>query len=263
MTTTSPTKPDAILDELVARLRHCQRLLFITGAGLSADSGLPTYRGIGGLYNDRHTDEELPIELALSGEMLFRQPAITWKYIAQIEAACRGADCNPAHRVIAALQDHFEVWVLTQNVDGLHRRAGSRNLIEIHGDIHELRCTHCPYQTRVSDYATLQIPPHCPDCGQLVRPRIVLFGEYLPEGPVAALYQQLGEGFDMVFSIGTTSVFPYIAAPVLEAARVGIPTVEINPGVTQVSNTVEYRIQHTAAASLQALETRWRTLSSG
>lgn len=242
-----------IPNTLIDTLQQCRRLLFITGAGVSADSGLPTYRGIGGLYEDRHTDEDIPIELALSGQMLHRRPALTWKYIAQVEAACRGAECNPAHRVIAALQEHFEVCVLTQNVDGLHRRAGSENLIEIHGHVGDLDCTRCDYSTWVPHYGGMEIPPSCPDCGALVRPRVVLFGEYLPEQAIASLHDNLEQGFDAVFSVGTTSAFPYIAAPVVEAVRLGIPTVEINPGETPISGMVQHRFQAKAAATLSAL----------
>lgn len=238
---------------IVDELQRAHRLLFITGAGLSADSGLPTYRGIGGLYNDGVTEENLPIETALSGEMLEMAPEVTWKYLHQIERACRGASHNEGHEIIARLQQHFEVWVLTQNVDGFHRQAGSRNLIEIHGDIHDLHCTACRYQTVVDDYSGLPLPPTCPLCGATVRPRVVLFGEMLPPFAVERLYHQLEQGFDMVFSVGTTSVFPYIAGPVMEARRLGIPTVEINPGETSVSRLVHFKVAAGAAATLRDL----------
>ena len=114
-----------ILAEAAAELAGARRILFITGAGLSADSGLPTYRGLGGLYHDRLTEEGLTIEQALSGRTLSQRPDITWKYLAEIEANCRGAQPNAAHRLIAALeQEKDSVWVLTQNIDGLHRAAG-------------------------------------------------------------------------------------------------------------------------------------------
>ncbi|MGH8459507.1 MAG: Sir2 family NAD-dependent protein deacetylase, partial [Nevskiales bacterium] len=136
----------ASLDQVVDRLHVARRILVITGAGISADSGLPTYRGIGGLYEDTMTGDKVPIEVALSGEMMRLEPQLTWKYIHQIESACRGARFNEAHRIIAAMQDRFEtVCVLTQNIDGFHRDAGSRNLIEIHGNIHELHCVQCDY----------------------------------------------------------------------------------------------------------------------
>src|SRR5512143_34851 len=139
-----------VIDRIVDEMHRARRLLFITGAGLSADSGLPTYRGIGGLYNSGMTEENMAIEDALSGETLEAAPHITWKYIHQIEQSCRAASFNEAHQVIADLQTHFDnVCVLTQNVDGFHRQAGSRNLIEIHGDIHELHCTRCQYETWV------------------------------------------------------------------------------------------------------------------
>uniref|UniRef100_UPI0025FF2FF1 SIR2 family NAD-dependent protein deacylase n=1 Tax=uncultured Thiodictyon sp. TaxID=1846217 RepID=UPI0025FF2FF1 len=143
--------------------------------------------------------------------------------------------------------------VLTQNIDGFHRAAGSRNLIEIHGDIHDLLCTRCDYRGSVPDYAALTLPPSCPRCQAPVRPRVVLFGEMLPSDAIAHLYRELDLGFDLVFSIGTTSVFPYIAGPVVQARQAGIPTVEINPTDTNVTAFVDYKLAAGAAVSLRAI----------
>lgn len=226
----------------------------MTGAGISADSGLPTYRGIGGLYERDATEEGIPIEAALSGAMFRRDPTLTWKYIHQIESSCRGAGPNRAHDVIAELERRFErVWTLTQNVDGLHLAAGSRRVIDIHGDVHRLVCTRCGHRWRVETYAGLSIPPSCPECDSLVRPEVVLFGEMLPMDRVRMLQEQLAHGFDAVFSIGTTSVFPYIAEPVIDARRRGALTVEINPDASEVSHLVHYRLQQGAAAAMDAL----------
>lgn len=242
------------LNEIIIQMGRASRVLFITGAGISAESGLPTYRGIEGLYTDGFVDEDLPIEEALSGTMLIKEPAITWKYIHQIELACRDKTYNQAHAVIAELQDRFEaVWVLTQNVDGYHQAAGSKNVIEIHGNLHDLHCTCCNYEERVTDYSALQIPPQCPVCKSLVRPRVVMFGELLPEAEIAVLSQQLKQGFDLIFSIGTTSVFPYIAGPVELAADYGIPTVEINPDDTEVSHLVSYKLDCGAVEAMQMI----------
>lgn len=251
-----------VVARIAAALRGTRRLLFITGAGISADSGLPTYRGIGGLYNDRHTEENIPIETAMSGTMLESRPAVTWKYLHQIEATCRGARFNEAHAIVAEWQQTFEVCVLTQNIDGFHRAAGSRNLIEIHGDIHDLVCTRCDYHETVPDYTALTLPPACPRCQALVRPRVVLFGEMLPPPAITHLYRELDQGFDMVFSIGTTSVFPYIAGPVVQASRQGIPTVEINPTDTNVTDYCDYKLAAGAAASLRAIRTAWQAMAS-
>ncbi len=243
----------AIVARVADELRRARRLLFITGAGISADSGLPTYRGIGGLYNDQTTEDNFSIETALSGSMLEANPAITWKYLHQIEHSCRGARFNDAHAIIAELQNHFEVCVLTQNIDGFHRDAGSRNLIEIHGDIHDLHCTRCDHTATVPDYSSLEMPPACPRCHAPVRPRVVLFGEVLPSNAIQHLYAELDQGFDLVFSIGTTSVFPYIAGPVVQASQMGIPTVEINPTDTSVTRFVEYKLASGAAVTMRAI----------
>lgn len=240
--------------DVARRLVGARRVLFITGAGVSAESGLPTYRGIGGLYEQETTEEGIPIEHALSGAMLRRDPALCWKYIAQVEAACRGAEPNGAHRVMSRFHEvGVETVVLTQNVDALHRRAGTKNLIEIHGDVHDLVCTACSHAWRVRDYSDLPIPPACPQCGGLVRPRVVLFGEFLDPADVRLLTRELERGFDAVFSVGTTSVFPYIAQPVLDAARSGRLSVEVNPGDTEVSSRVDFRIRHGAGEALGAI----------
>lgn len=241
---------------------RARRVLFITGAGISAESGLPTYRGIGGLYNAKQTEENIPIEEALSGSMLLSRPEITWKYISQIEKSSRGAGPNRAHDTIARLEARPgtpEVCVLTQNVDGLHQAAGSRNIIAIHGDVHFLHCTRCVWEDTVDDYSALEMPPRCPECQSLVRPRVVLFGEILPMDAVTRLEDELSRGFDIVFSVGTTSVFPYIAAPVVSQARAGGTTVEINPAESAVSDFVRYRFRHPAG---QVLADLWRAMES-
>jgi NAD-dependent deacetylase len=245
------------LERVASYLRGASSVLFITGAGISADSGLPTYRGIGGLYDDADTPEGVPIEEALSGEMMRRNPALTWKYIHQIEASARGASFNRAHAVLAEAERRFDrVWVLTQNVDGLHRKAGSKNVIDIHGDVHQVLCTECERRESVTDYSHLPPLPLCPDCGAPLRPDVVLFGELLPLSKVEALERELLRGFDVVFSIGTTSVFPYIARPVIEARMRRNPTVEINPAETLISGEVDVKLSMRAAEACEALWAR-------
>lgn len=248
---------EASLREATRLLAEAEAILFITGAGVSADSGLPTYRGIGGLYEDADTEEGLPIEEVLSGPMFARRPELVWRHIASIEAVCRGVAPNRAHQVIAELERaRPRVVTLTQNVDGLHGAAGAREVIEIHGNIHTLRCTGCRATRAVRDYAGLALPPRCATCAAVERPEVVLFGEMLPPAAVERLEDELDRGFDLVVSVGTSSLFPYIAGPVLDAARRGTPTVEINPGETVVSGAVDVRLEVGAALALGELARR-------
>lgn len=253
MTTYSPSI-EAVLDAVADQLRGARSALFITGAGISADSGLPTYRGVGGLYEGVDTDEGLSIEEALSGEVFAIRPDITWKYLVQIEQNCRGAQPNAAHRAIACLENHLDrVMVFTQNVDGLHRQAGSREVIEIHGNLQVLMCTSCSHEEAAPDFGGREVPPLCPTCGAVLRPKVVLFGETLPEEALDNFIEALEDGFDIVFSIGTSSIFPYITQPVVFAAGNGIPTVEINPARTQLSEIVDYYLPLGAAEAMTAI----------
>ncbi|TRX75991.1 NAD-dependent protein deacylase [Pseudomonas mangiferae] len=234
------------LHTVLRAVTRAERILIVTGAGLSADSGLPTYRGLGGLYNGL-TEEGLPIEAALSGPTLRRDPALCWKYLAELGRACRRAAPNAAHHAIAELQRRKPgCWVLTQNIDGFHRRAGSpvERLIEIHGDLEPLRCQGCGAPG--GDWDALldaPLPPRCGVCGDVIRPPVVLFEERLPEAALETLYREMQVGFELAISIGTTASFPYIVEPVLQVERAGGLTVEINPGVTALSGQVDIRME--------------------
>jgi len=253
------------IDFVINLLRSARRLLFITGAGLSADSGLPTYRGRDGLFSrdgvyraDLTTPHGFAIEQALSGPMLAARPEITWHYLLELERAARGGVPNRGHRVIAEMQSYFDaVWTVTQNVDGLHSRAGSRQVLDVHGDLHDLLCTQCDYKVTVPDYADLALPPLCPRCQGILRPTVVLYGEQVPEEKLARLWYEFGVGFDVVFSVGTSSLFEYIAAPVELARAAGIATVEINPETTAVTSEVEVKISGGAASVLDLLWKRY------
>ncbi len=171
------------ISAVVDALLQSQSVLFITGAGVSAESGIPTYRGIGGLYNAGTTDEGFAIEEILSSYMLRGNPALCWKYLAQIGLAVQGAQHNRAHEIMAEMERHFDrLWVLTQNIDGFHRAAGSKNLIEVHGNLNSLSCMGCEHKVRVEEFQGLAIPPKCPRCTALLRPDVVLFGELI-DGP--------------------------------------------------------------------------------
>lgn len=259
----SPTVESAI-DRVVDWLQQAQRVLFITGAGLSADSGLPTYRGISGLYRGGIDAESgLRIEEILSGPMLRARPDLTWKYLLELERACRGANFNRGHEVIAEMERHFaDVWTLTQNVDGFHHRAGSRKVIDIHGDLHVLICTSCAYRDEVEEFTYPDLPPYCPWCGGVLRPDVVLFEEMLPVEKEMLLWSEVQRGFDLVFSVGTSSLFSYITDPVYYARDQGTPTVEINLGRTEVSDVVDVKISAHAADVLDTLWERFRAQRS-
>lgn len=246
------------IDRIVHHLERAGSILFVTGAGMSADSGLPTYRGVGGLYDGGETEEGFAIEELLSGEMFRKRPELTWKYLRQIEQACRDARFNRGHAVIAEVEQRFpRVWTVTQNVDGFHRDAGARNVIPLHGDLHQIRCTKCPWRETVSDFKHLADLPRCGTCSAVLRPDVVLFGEMLPNASVREMQYQVRQGFDLVFSIGTTSLFPYISFPIEVAQQRDKPTVEINPKSTRLSAMVRYRLELGAAVALEAIWTRY------
>ena len=244
------------IKRVAEQLKQAERILLITGAGLSADSRLPTYRGVGGLYNGQ-TAEGLPIETALSGPMLQRDPALCWKYLAELGKACLGAQANAGHYAIAELQRRKpHCWLLTQNIDGYHRAAGSpmERVIEIHGELAPLYCQSCgAVDAELAAHLQRPLPPKCRQCAGILRPPVVLFGEMLPEQAIASLYAELGKGFDVVISVGTSASFPYIVEPLLRTRQAGGFTADINPQRSDLSNRVDVHLQGRALDVLPEL----------
>ncbi|NEO64133.1 MAG: NAD-dependent protein deacylase [Moorea sp. SIO4G2] len=250
---------DDILSVVADCILKAESILFIVGAGLSADSGLPTYRGVGGLFEGVLTQEGIPIEEAISKNMLQSCPEVTWKYLWQIGAACHKAKFNRAHEVIAQIESWKpDTWVLTQNIDGFERAAGSKNLIQVHGQLSELFCVNCSYRTTAEELLAgyskpMDLPPKCPAGEGLIRPDIELFGEHHMSSSEETFKILDNAPIDLMFVIGTSRDYQYITKPLYKARRFNVPIVEINPAETVLSEIANYHIRSTAADTLDKL----------
>jgi NAD-dependent deacetylase len=222
--------------EVRTRLAAARAVTVLTGAGISADSGVPTFRGVDGLWrNFRAEDLATP-------EAFARDPRLVWEWYNWRRELIATKKPNPAHEAVAAMERRFpRFWLITQNVDGLHRDAGSTRLSEIHGNIWKVRCTACGL---VGDNRQVPIPilPACPACGGLVRPHIVWFGESLAAEDLARSGEAL-ESCDVLLIIGTSGIV-YPAASFAPLARsAGAFVVEINPDQTPNSGVVDVALQ--------------------
>jgi len=232
-----------LLDAVANLLTQARSALFITGSGLSADSELPHYRGIPGLLRRTKEDGKL-FEAALAIETLQRKPMTTWKLLLAMDKSVRAAKPNVGHDALVELEKHLDrCTIMTINVDRLHQRAGSKSVIEMHGALHDLLCSRCEISTRHERFDQLEVPPLCATCGGVLRPDMPLFGESLPADPFTRLQTELDAGFDLVFAIGVTMMFPYLARPILVAKSEGIPTIEIGSQDTDISQLVDFRLE--------------------
>ena len=240
--------------EVARLLKKARRVLFITGAGVSAESGIPTFRGATRAFADGLTEDGLPFETVLSGSTFRSNPKLSWKYFFLLEQSLRGKVPNAAHHALASLQTRERtICVATQNIDGLHQAAGSADVIELHGNLRRVKCTLCDYQEYLETFEGMPELPSCPLCQGVIRPDAVLYEEMLPTEALEQFELQQLKGFDLVFSVGTTSVFSYVTQPVVIAAYRDIPTVEINPEATPLSDLVQFRFAAPAGGTLQEL----------
>lgn len=235
---------------LADRLRGASRVTVITGAGVSAASGIPTFRGAGGLWKDFR-----PEQLA-TAEAFAENPRLVWDWYAWRRGLVAAARPNRAHEVLAGWSRRFPRFVLvTQNVDGLHERAGTRGVVRFHGSLWELscwgRCAGAPERWR-DESALEEVPPRCPHCGGLARPGVVWFGEAIPPEALAAASQALD--CDVCLAVGTSAVVYPAAGLVAEAGARGAFTAEINPEATPASSGVDVAIPGRAEDVLDRLE---------
>ena len=167
---------EAALGQAAEALRGAARVAVLTGAGVSAESGVPTFRGGGGLWEGHRVED------VATPEAFARDPSLVWRFYNLRRASLRTVQPNPGHRALAALEHRFgsdRFTLVTQNIDGLHRGAGSLNVLELHGSLACVRCTGCE---QITDRGTEELPelPRCPACGALLRPDVVWFHEMLP-----------------------------------------------------------------------------------
>ena len=217
----------AISPELRRRFAEAQRVLVLTGAGVSAESGVPTFRGGG----NTTVWKGLPFDVISSAAMLERNLPAVWEWFDYRRDFMAGLSPNAAHYEIARWQEHFpEFTVVTQNIDGLHQKAGARDVIELHGNIWRARCIACRSSYDISS----ERPDACLECGDSLRPDVVLFGEFLPPGAVELAAERAAR-CDLCIVIGTSALV-YPAAGLPEIARsAGAFLCEVNPEPTPLS----------------------------
>jgi len=237
---------------LIEFLAGARRVVALTGAGISAESGVPTFRGKDGLWR-QYRAESLATPEAFS-----RDPALVWEWYDWRRGLIAPVGPNPGHEVLAAWEERFENFaVITQNVDGLHRKAGTRNLLELHGNIWRARCTREGTVRELPATPLPRVPPLCPDCGALLRPDIIWFGEPLDPDVLDRAFA-LSAGCQALFVIGTSSVVQPAASLPAAAARAGARVIEVNLEPTPLTPYADHFIAGPAGRVLPSLDRQLR-----
>lgn len=238
------------ITRVAAVLRNAGKVFVITGAGISAESGIPTFRGADGLWRNFSA-----FDLA-TPEAFERDPVLVWEWYLWRRGIIAGANANAAHCILAEWEGRFPAFLIgTQNVDRLHQKAGSRRITEIHGNIWETRCTKTGrvYGESEIEIAADRLPPRSPD-GGLLRPNVVWFGEMLPREPLDTISGFFAGGKpEVTFVIGTTGVLAYIQSLVMTARDHGSLLVEINPEDTAVSEWTDIQLRGPACQIMTQL----------
>ena len=238
---------ERIPDRLTAALRASSHTVILTGSGVSAESGIPTFRDAQTGLWARYRPEDLA-----TPEAFERDPALVWQWYQWRRDLVSRARPNPAHLALAALERLVpRLTLVTQNVDGLHQQAGSRGVLEFHGNIHRNRCSVENQVVDIDTTATKK-PPRCPNCGARVRPDVVWFGEPIPTHALLTANAAASD-CDLFLSVGTSSVVQPAANLAARARSAGAMVVEINPQETGLSAGADLTLRGPAGSLLPAL----------
>lgn len=232
------------LEDLVRERRPC---VVLTGAGISTESGIPDFRSAGGIW-ERYD----PAEVA-NIDALRRDPARVWEFYALRLGALGSAEPNDGHRALAALEERGWICgVVTQNIDGLHQRAGSREVVEVHGSLREAECIHCGVRLPIED-ALASLPlPHCPECGEVLKPGVVMFGELLPAAPLERA-QSLAAEAALLLVVGSSLEVHPIAGLPGETLAAGGALAIVNRGGTPWDSRADLVIDTSTGETLSGL----------
>ena len=248
------------LAPILERLARGAPVLVLTGAGVSAPSGVPTFRGDGGLWREHRAEE-----LATPGAFA-RDPDLVWEWYAWRRAKVAACAPNRAHEVLADWSRRLPDFTLvTQNVDGLHERAGTADVVRFHGSLWELgcwdRCAGAPARWPDTTEPFAELPPRCPHCGGLARPGVVWFGEAIDPGILDASVRA-AEACELCLVVGTSSVVHPAAGLLDVAAGAGAYTVEVNPTATPATGRVDLALPGGAEDVLDRIDRAWTALSA-
>jgi NAD-dependent deacetylase len=237
--------------------RDVASVAVLTGAGISAESGVPTFRGDGGLWR-KYRAEDLATPSAFR-----RDPQLVWEWYAWRRGLIGACQPNAAHHSLVEMENQFDDFVLvTQNVDGLHGLAGSREAIELHGNIWRMRCTrNCRPAWEDRRVPLPELPPRCPGCGSVTRPDVVWFGEPMPIAPLQAA-DAAAQRCQLMLVVGTSAMVQPAASLPLLAKEKGAYIVEINPQPTPLSSSADEVLRAPAAEALPQWWNAWLTRAS-
>jgi NAD-dependent deacetylase len=232
-------------------INDARRVLVLTGAGMSAESGVPTFRSGGGATTWRG----LPVTALSSAEMVDKDLRLVWEWFDYRRSVLAECKPNAGHFALAAAQTsgRFESFtVVTQNIDNLHTEAGSGNVIELHGNIHQARCLSCKGVRMLNEISHHERPPVCLMCNDAMRPNVVLFGEMLDRDTVEGAYRA-AEGCDVCLVVGTSAlVSPANTLPPI-AQSFGARLIELNPEETHISGRADVAIREFSSDVLRRL----------
>jgi NAD-dependent deacetylase len=235
-----------VFQDIKDKIIDLDEFVFLTGAGISQESGIPTFRGAEGLW--RKYD---PMKLAtLSG--FYENPKLVWEFYKDRQDLICNCNPNLGHISIAEFEKLKNSYILTQNIDGFHKKAGSKNIVELHGNILRTECTECEFQETIEQQIAQQLPPVCKICKNILRPSVILFGE--PLNPdIWEKAERISNGCDVMFIIGTSlNVGPVNQLP-LYAKRNGAILIEVNPEPTIFNKIMNYSLQGSATEMLPQL----------
>jgi NAD-dependent deacetylase len=235
------------VDGLAQLLRERQPCVVLTGAGISTESGIPDFRSASGIWEQYDPSEVAHID------SLRRDPARVWEFYALRLDALAQAEPNDGHRALARLEEHGWIRaIVTQNVDGLHQRAGSRDVVQVHGSLHEAQCLACGVRMPIGDAIASLPVPACPDCGEVLKPGVVMFGELLP---VEALEraQQLAAEAGLLLVVGSSLEVQPVAGLPGETLAAGGALALVNRGETPWDSRAELVLDAGAGETLRAV----------
>jgi NAD-dependent deacetylase len=233
-----------MFESIKDQIKEIKKIVFVTGAGISQESGIPTFRGDGGLWRNHDAMKLATIDA------FYENPKLVWEWYNERRSNIFAASPNQGHKAIAELEKYVEVVVLTQNIDGLHQKAGSSDVLELHGSIVEIKCTVCDFKNEiVTEFS--EIPPLC-KCGNILRPNVVWFGESLPQD-IWEKAMIISSQCDLMVVVGTSLVVSPANTLPIYAKQNNAILIEINPEQTDMSSEMNLVLRETSAKTLPEL----------